>query len=104
MARNRGHIGAQIYQCLAHAVPGIACFYNLCATDFIFNKRLDRLFFFIAVIYLSINFTITKLTGNITYWFLAWKDPTVSVVAVILSCGGPMVFCHLLAHLTQFMK
>ena len=104
MANNKGHMGAMIYQCLAHSLPALACLYNLCVTDFIYYRGIDKLSVGLSVFYLLLNFTMTKITGNVTYFFLSWKDPTTSAFVCLLCVTIPLGFNHMLALGTEFIK
>ena len=104
MARNKAHTGALIYQCLVHSLPALGCFYNLTVTDFIFYRGIEKLCYGLGVFYLLVNFAMTKITGNVTYWFLSWKDPTHSFIFVVIALGGTSVFIRILANITEAAK
>merc|ERR1712160_180202 len=104
MARNKGHTGALVYQCLAHSLPAIGCIYNLTVTDFIFYRGIDKLCVSLCVFYLLVNFSMTMITGNVTYWFLSWKDPKITIIVVVVALGSIFGFIRFLASFTENAK
>ena len=104
MQRNSHMKGACLYQWLAHTIPVFGIAYNFTVTDFLFYRGLKRLFMLILFCYLSLNFTMTMVTGNVTYWFLAWKDPMLSIIVILLCISGILIIINLLAFITEVLK
>mmetsp|Transcript_14055 Transcript_14055/g.16770 ORF Transcript_14055/g.16770 Transcript_14055/m.16770 type:complete len:89 (+) Transcript_14055:178-444(+) len=67
-------------------------------------RRLGKVVVPIGIFYLMVNFVTTKMSGNVTYWFLSWKDPLVSGCAVVIGLGGALAFIYLLAIASELAK
>ena len=79
--KNSHNMTAVVYQYAAHSLPAIACTYNLSVTDFLFYRGYTTFVLSIGVLFLGINFVSYLVTGHVTYWFLNWSDPMLSIIA-----------------------
>ena len=103
-ARNRGNHAVLLYQVCCHSIPAIAQTYNFIVTDLLMYRGLTKIVLPLGILYFAVNFVMTQLTGNVTYWFLAWKSPLVSAIAIVLGLGCPYIIIHLLAIGSELAK
>ena len=73
-----------MYQCYAHAMPGIASLINLLITDALYYKGLMKLWYIILELFLISNYSSVKTQGvKVAYPFLTWEDPIESAKVVV---------------------
>ena len=103
MRRNAGNPLALYYQYAAHTIPTLSCLYNFWATDFLFYRRYSRVLVCLTTIYLSVNCLTTKMTGNISYWFLRFDD-LLSLYICLFFVASSIFIPYGLANLSECIK
>ena len=104
LQRNVGNHIKVAYTYYTHTVPAAACLYNFTVTDFLFSRSYAKFTVFLVGVFMTINFTVTQLTGIITYQFLKWQDPIESVCVVTLFTLLALGLVYLLAFVSEISK
>src|SRR5437764_65491 len=86
-----------------HILPFVATLINFMITDIIFVERHSSIFIWINVVYMGINFIVTKTRGEPIYYFLTWDSVTSYTIGIIITLA-PMVVFTLYAKSSYLIK
>ena len=83
MRKNAHSTAQQIYQCYAHALPGIATLVNFCLTDLLCYRKQVKLWYVFLFIFCVTNYHGVQKSGvGQAYPFLTWQDPTETALVI----------------------